>query len=83
MWKDLTAMDYHYETQPLPNPISYFLHHAPKKFHRCTSAHGYGRQTPIPSFMASWLSLRMYPARALFFGRAWDESKLSRPDATP
>ncbi len=33
-WKDLTAMDYHYETQPLPNPISYFLHQAPKKFHR-------------------------------------------------
>ncbi|CAN0411512.1 unnamed protein product, partial [Ectocarpus sp. 13 AM-2016] len=26
VWKDLTATDYHYETQPLPNPISYFLH---------------------------------------------------------
>lgn len=33
-WKDLTAMEYHYETQPLPNPISYFLHQAPKEFHR-------------------------------------------------
>ena len=37
VWKDLTAMDYHYETQPLPNPISYFLHQAPKKFHRYSS----------------------------------------------
>lgn len=34
VWRDLTAMDYHYETQPLPNPISYFLHQAPKKYHR-------------------------------------------------
>lgn len=34
VWKDLTAMDYHYETQPLPNPISYYLHQAPKKIHR-------------------------------------------------
>ena len=34
VWKDLTAMYYHYETQPLPNPISYYLHQAPKKFHR-------------------------------------------------
>lgn len=34
VWRDLTAMDYHYETQPLPNPISYFLHQAPKQIHR-------------------------------------------------
>lgn len=34
VWKDLTAMDYHYETQPLPNPVSYFLHQAPEKLHR-------------------------------------------------
>lgn len=34
VWRDLTAMDYHYETQPLPNPVSYFLHQAPKSYHR-------------------------------------------------
>lgn len=34
VWRDLTAMDYHYETQPLPNPVSYFLHQAPKNYHR-------------------------------------------------
>lgn len=36
VWRDLTAMDYHYETQPLPNPVSYFLHQAPKDYHRYT-----------------------------------------------
>ena len=33
-WRDLTAMCYHYETQPVPNPFSYFLHHTPVWFHK-------------------------------------------------
>lgn len=33
-WKDLTCLYYHHETQPLPNPLSRFFHHAPKAFHR-------------------------------------------------
>uniref|UniRef100_A0A672IM32 Lipase maturation factor n=1 Tax=Salarias fasciatus TaxID=181472 RepID=A0A672IM32_SALFA len=33
-WRDLTCMDYHYETQPVPNPISYYLHRSPWWFHR-------------------------------------------------
>ncbi|KAM9716315.1 LOW QUALITY PROTEIN: lipase maturation factor 1 [Menidia menidia] len=33
-WTDLTCMDYHYETQPVPNPISYYIHRSPWWFHR-------------------------------------------------
>jgi len=33
-WRDLTAMDYHYETQPMPNPLSWFAHHLPDRVHR-------------------------------------------------
>lgn len=33
-WRDLTAMDYHYETQPIPNPVSWFAHHLPDRLHR-------------------------------------------------
>ncbi|MEF8828404.1 MAG: lipase maturation factor family protein [Haloarcula sp.] len=33
-WRDLTALDYHYETQPLPNPVSWYAHHLPDRFHR-------------------------------------------------
>ena len=29
-WRDLTCLDYHYQTQPLPNPLSWFFHHGPK-----------------------------------------------------
>lgn len=33
-WRDLTCMNYHYQTQPVPNPLSYFLHHAPEIIHK-------------------------------------------------
>jgi len=33
-WRDLTALDYHYETQPIPNPVSWYVHHLPDRFQR-------------------------------------------------
>ena len=33
-WRDLTCLSYHYETQPIPNPISWYLHHLPETFHK-------------------------------------------------
>lgn len=28
-WRDLTCLDYHYETQPIPNPLSWYFHRSP------------------------------------------------------
>ncbi len=33
-WRDLTCLFYHYETQPLPNPLSWNFHRLPRFFHR-------------------------------------------------
>jgi hypothetical protein len=33
-WRDLTCLYYHYETQPLPNPLSWHFHRMPKPLHR-------------------------------------------------
>ncbi|MGC2638069.1 MAG: lipase maturation factor family protein [Acidobacteriaceae bacterium] len=33
-WRDLTCMFYHYETQPLPNPLSWYFHRLPATLHR-------------------------------------------------
>lgn len=33
-WRDLTCLNYHHETQPLPNPLSWFFHHLPKPVHK-------------------------------------------------
>ena len=32
-WRDLTCLDYHFETQPNPNPLAWWLHHAPARVH--------------------------------------------------
>ncbi len=32
-WRDLTCLNFHYETQPNPNPLSFFLHHMPSWAH--------------------------------------------------
>jgi hypothetical protein len=33
-WRDLTALYYHHETQPMPNPVSRYAHLLPKRIHR-------------------------------------------------
>lgn len=33
-WRDGTCMRYHYETQPMPNPLSWFAHHLSDRVHR-------------------------------------------------
>jgi hypothetical protein len=33
-WRDLTCLDYHHETQPMPNPLSWYFHRLPRPFHR-------------------------------------------------
>src|SRR2546429_5492670 len=33
-WRDLTCLYYHYETQPIPNPLSWWLHFCPHWFHQ-------------------------------------------------
>jgi hypothetical protein len=33
-WRDMTCLDYHYETQPMPNPLSWYFHWGPAWTHR-------------------------------------------------
>lgn len=38
VWSDLTALDYHYLTQPLPTPLAYYAYHLPHWFnHLCVA----------------------------------------------
>jgi hypothetical protein len=34
-WRDLTCLFYHHETQPMPNPLSWYFHRLPKPLHKC------------------------------------------------
>ena len=33
-WRNLTCLDWHYETQPMPNPLSWFFHWMPEWSHK-------------------------------------------------
>jgi hypothetical protein len=33
-WRDFTCLNYYYETQPIPNPLSWYFHHGPDWLHR-------------------------------------------------
>ncbi|XP_033022764.1 lipase maturation factor 1 isoform X2 [Lacerta agilis] len=47
-WRDLTCMDYHYETQPVPNPISYYMHRSPWWFHQFETLFNHFIELAVP-----------------------------------
>src|SRR5205085_4863882 len=49
-WRDLTCMFYHYETQPIPNPVSRYLHFAPHWFHRIETFWNHFIELVVPWF---------------------------------
>ncbi|XP_052703291.1 lipase maturation factor 1-like [Crassostrea angulata] len=50
-WRDLTCMNYHYETQPVPNPISYFMHQSPEIFHKFETLTNHFVELVVPWFL--------------------------------
>ena len=47
-WRDFTCMDYHHETQPIPNRFSWYAHRAPRWFHRLEVVGNYVAQLAAP-----------------------------------
>jgi len=50
-WRDLTCMNYHYETQPVPNPMSYFMHQSPEIFHKFETLTNHFIELVVPFFI--------------------------------
>jgi lipase maturation factor len=47
-WRDLTCLYYHHETQPMPNPLSWYFHHLPKGLHRVEVLGNHFAQLVVP-----------------------------------
>ncbi|MFT2018212.1 lipase maturation factor family protein [Streptomyces sp. 796.1] len=47
-WRELTCLDYHHETQPMPGPLSWFFHHLPAPLHRVETAANHVAQLLVP-----------------------------------
>jgi hypothetical protein len=50
-WRDLTAMTFHHETQPMPGPLSRQAHLLPRWFHRLEAVGNHFAQLVVPWFL--------------------------------
>ncbi|HSN25534.1 MAG TPA: lipase maturation factor family protein, partial [Kofleriaceae bacterium] len=66
-WTHLTCLDFHFETQPLPNPLSPLFHHAPHWFHAFGVLYNHLVEVVAPFFVFGPRRLRLL-AGALMFG---------------
>ena len=62
-WTDLTCLAYHYETQPIPNPLSWYFHLAPLWFHKGGVLFNHFAELVAPVLLFA-------PRRARLFGAA-------------
>jgi len=62
-WAQLTALDYHYETQPLPTPLAWYAHQLPEWFQQFSVLATLGIELVLP-----WL---IFLPRQPRFAAAW------------
>jgi lipase maturation factor 1 len=61
-WRHFTALQVYYETQPLPNPVAWFMHQLPAWFHTASCAFVFVAEVFIP-----WLILTPRRLRRVAF----------------
>lgn len=47
-WRELRCMDFHHETQPMPNPLSWLFHRLPRRLHRAEVLGNFVAQLVLP-----------------------------------
>jgi hypothetical protein len=47
-WRNLTCLNYHHETQPMPGPFSWYFHRLPPSLHRVEVAANHVAQLAVP-----------------------------------
>ena len=50
-WANLSALSFHYETQPLPSPVAYYAHHLPMGFHKLCVGGVFFIELVVPFFV--------------------------------
>lgn len=58
-WRELTALNYHYFSQPLPTWIGWYAHHLPGWFQRLSVAVTYGIEIGLPALIFAGRPLRL------------------------
>jgi len=47
-WRNLTALSFHYETQPLPTPLAWYLHQLPMGFQKASCLFVFAAELVVP-----------------------------------
>jgi predicted small integral membrane protein len=70
-WRDLTAMDYHHQTQPMPNPFSRQAHLKPRWWHRCEVIGNHVTQLGMPFLLFLPQPVASIGAAVIVFTQLW------------
>ncbi len=70
-WRDLTALYYHHETQPMPNPVSRFAHLLPKPVHRMEVLGNHVAQLVVPFFLFAPQPVASVAAMIVILTQLW------------
>jgi hypothetical protein len=70
-WRDLTALYYHHETQPMPNPLSRFAHLLPRWFHRFEVLGNHFAQLVVPFFLFAPQPVASVAAAVIILTQLW------------
>jgi lipase maturation factor 1 len=66
-WRSLTALNYHYETQPLPTPLAWYMHQLPAGFQKLSVAVVLIVELGAPLLILAPRRLRIFAAAAIVF----------------
>jgi hypothetical protein len=70
-WRDLTALYYHHETQPMPNPVSWFVHHLPRWAHRGEVLGNHVVQLGLPVLLFAPQPVASIAAAGIVLSQVW------------
>jgi Protein of unknown function (DUF1222). len=70
-WRDLTALYYHHETQPMPNPVSRWAHLLPKPVHRLEVLGNHVAQLIVPFFLFAPQPVACVAAAIVILTQLW------------
>ena len=70
-WRDLTALYYHHETQPMPGPLSRQAHLLPRAWHRVEVLGNHFAQLVVPFFLFAPQPLAGAAARIIIVTQLW------------
>jgi len=67
VWRDLTALNYHYETQPLSTWVAWYVHQLPEWFQKSSVAVMFGLELFVPLLIFAPRKLRIFACYASIF----------------